>query len=228
LHFARCQVFFIPEAKVGVKAIKDVAMHMKEEQDSTSKVSRSIIIIEEKITPFARQSLTEMQPKIMIEVFKEAELLVNITQHVLVPKHRVLSPMEKKTLLERYKVGVDLDLDRRVPPRPCARATLCSHSLLSLALCASRFVRSPGQGDAAAAHSVQRPDCEVLRDGARAGRAYREVERDRGPLCDLPLLRLTCRVMGGRHLRVTVKRAVQIHLLSRSSRDNTSKFAHVG
>ena len=120
-------MFFITEPKVGVKAIKDVAMHMKEEQDSTSKVSRSIIIIEEKITPFARQSLTEMQPKIMIEVFKEAELLVNITHHVLVPKHRVLSPMEKKTLLERYKVGVDLD--RRVPPRPCA---LCSHSLLSL------------------------------------------------------------------------------------------------
>jgi hypothetical protein len=200
LRFARYQVFFITEPKVGVKAIKDVAMHMKEEQDSTSKVSRSIIIIEEKITPFARQSLTEMQPKIMIEVFKEAELLVNITHHVLVPKHRVLSPMEKKTLLERYKVGVDLD--QRVPPRPCA---LCSHSLLSLALCAPRFVRSPGQGDAAAAHSVQRPDCEVLRDGAGAGRAYREVERDRGPLCDLPLLRLTCRVMGDRHLRV-VKR----------------------
>lgn len=101
---ATIMVFFITEPKVGVKAIKDVAMHMKEEQDSTSKVSRSIIIIEEKITPFARQSLTEMQPKIMIEVFKEAELLVNITHHVLVPKHRVLSPMEKKTLLERYKV----------------------------------------------------------------------------------------------------------------------------
>lgn len=132
-------MFFIPEAKVGVKAIKDVAMHMKEEQDSTSKVSRSIIIIEEKITPFARQSLTEMQPKIMIEVFKEAELLVNITQHVLVPKHRVLSPMEKKTLLERYKVGVDLD--RRVPPRPCARATRCSHSRFALRASSVRQVK---------------------------------------------------------------------------------------
>ena len=183
--FARYQVFFITEPKVGVKAIKDVAMHMKEEQDSTSKVSRSIIIIEEKITPFARQSLTEMQPKIMIEVFKEAELLVNITHHVLVPKHRVLSPMEKKTLLERYKVGVDLD--RRVPPRPCA---LCSHSLLSLALCAPRFVRSPGQGDAAAAHPDARPGGAVLWDAARAGGAHHPALGDGGTIRHLQALRL--------------------------------------
>lgn len=36
--------------------------------------------------------------------FLEAELLVNITKHVMVPKHSVLSPDDKETLLRRYKV----------------------------------------------------------------------------------------------------------------------------
>jgi len=40
------------------------------------------------LTPFAKQSLNEMQPKYLIEVFQEQELQVNITKHVLVPKHQ--------------------------------------------------------------------------------------------------------------------------------------------
>jgi DNA-directed RNA polymerase I, II, and III subunit RPABC1 len=40
-------------------------------------------------------------------VFFEAELVVNITEHAAVPKHRLLNPKEKKKLLEKYHVTED-------------------------------------------------------------------------------------------------------------------------
>ena len=36
-----------------------------------------------------------------LEEFSEADLLVNITHHTLVPKHDVLTPDQKRILLER-------------------------------------------------------------------------------------------------------------------------------
>ncbi|PPE01591.1 hypothetical protein GOBAR_DD01378 [Gossypium barbadense] len=36
--------------------------------------------------------------------YKEAELLTNITEHMFVPKHTVLTNQEKKELLEKYRV----------------------------------------------------------------------------------------------------------------------------
>lgn len=42
-----------------------------------------------------------MAQQFTIEAFQESELLVNITHHVLVPKHEVLKPEEKKLLLQK-------------------------------------------------------------------------------------------------------------------------------
>jgi DNA-directed RNA polymerase I, II, and III subunit RPABC1 len=36
-----------------------------------------------------------------LEEFAEADLLVNITQHTLVPQHEILTTEEKRLLLER-------------------------------------------------------------------------------------------------------------------------------
>ena len=37
-----------------------------------------------------------------VRQFTDAELLINITKHVLVPEHRLLMPEEKKGLLDRH------------------------------------------------------------------------------------------------------------------------------
>lgn len=42
-----------------------------------------------------------MKPRYNIELFKESELLVNIMEHVLVPKHILLTPEQKQQLLDK-------------------------------------------------------------------------------------------------------------------------------
>lgn len=56
------------------------------------------------MTPSAKQSIMDMAPKYILEQFIESELLVNITEHELVPEHVVMTPEEKRELLIKYKL----------------------------------------------------------------------------------------------------------------------------
>ena len=47
----------------------------------------------------AKQALDDMAPKYILERFMEQELMINITEHELVPKHAVLTENEKNELL---------------------------------------------------------------------------------------------------------------------------------
>ncbi|KZC11816.1 DNA-directed RNA polymerases I, II, and III subunit RPABC1 [Dufourea novaeangliae] len=92
-------VFFPDEPKIGIKTIKTYCQRMQEE-----KIHRAIIVVQQGMTPSAKQSLVDMAPKYILEQFLESELLINITEHELVPEHIVLTPDEKEELLTRYKL----------------------------------------------------------------------------------------------------------------------------
>ncbi|TRY63911.1 hypothetical protein TCAL_00358 [Tigriopus californicus] len=92
-------VFFPEEIKIGIKTIRAYCKRMQEEN-----ITRAIIVVQMGMTPSAKQSLADMAPKYILEQFLESELLINITEHELVPEHVVMTPEEKKELLFKYKL----------------------------------------------------------------------------------------------------------------------------
>lgn len=93
-------VFFPDENKrVGVKPIRVLAEKMTE-----NKINHAILVVRQQLTPFAKSAIGETMAKMRIEVFHENELVINITNHELVPQHQPLSDQEKKYLLERYQL----------------------------------------------------------------------------------------------------------------------------
>ncbi|KAI9434212.1 DNA-directed RNA polymerase RPB5 subunit [Lactarius indigo] len=92
-------VFFSDEKSVGVKTMRKL-LNILEEKN----IAKGIIIFPGTMTSSARKVISAMQARFRLEEFAEADLLVNITHHKLVPRHEVLDPEQKKLLLERYRL----------------------------------------------------------------------------------------------------------------------------
>jgi DNA-directed RNA polymerases I, II, and III subunit RPABC1 len=91
-------VEFNPNTSVGIKDLKMFAQLLQEKNYYTG-----IFVTQASPTSSALKIIPSLLPTIM-EIFKEEDLLVNISKHELVPKHILLSPEEKMGLLERYRL----------------------------------------------------------------------------------------------------------------------------
>ena len=80
----------------------------------------AIIVSHVAVTPSARKTLAAMESLLRVECFLEEDLLINITKHELVPRHMLLSPLEKAALLKRYKLK-ETQLPRILQKDPVAR-----------------------------------------------------------------------------------------------------------
>ncbi|KAJ7056561.1 RNA polymerase [Mycena amicta] len=92
-------IFFSDERNVGVKTMRKLLSILEEKA-----IQRGVIVFPSTMTSSARKVITAMAQQYRLEEFSESDLLVNITHHTLVPRHDVLSPEEKKLLLEKYRL----------------------------------------------------------------------------------------------------------------------------
>ncbi|KAL0906658.1 hypothetical protein M5K25_025171 [Dendrobium thyrsiflorum] len=114
-------VFFPNEPKLTIKVAKRYAERMRVEN-----VLRGIIVAKVAPTPIAKSAIEDLSHKYYIE---DAELLVNVNNHMLVPKHEALSNEEKKELLKRYTVKETQVLALRESSHPLSHPSICPPNL---------------------------------------------------------------------------------------------------
>uniref|UniRef100_A0A0E0MJI1 RNA polymerase subunit H/Rpb5 C-terminal domain-containing protein n=1 Tax=Oryza punctata TaxID=4537 RepID=A0A0E0MJI1_ORYPU len=110
----KVQLVFCPPEPVKVATIREIYLQTKEEN-----LSRLILILQSKILSRAREAIKEIF-KFKVDIFQATDLLVNITKHVLKPKHEVLSADQKAKLLKEYNVE-DSQLPRMLETDAVAR-----------------------------------------------------------------------------------------------------------
>ncbi|ORY29630.1 RNA polymerase Rpb5, C-terminal domain-domain-containing protein [Naematelia encephala] len=111
----RIHVYFCGDKSVAKASIKKFVGDME-----NFKATRGILIHVEKLGGVANKTMQELQSEYHLEAFRESELLVNITNHFLVPKHTVMTKAEKQELIKRYRLK-ETQLPRIMLSDPVAR-----------------------------------------------------------------------------------------------------------
>ncbi|KAM0948789.1 putative DNA-directed RNA polymerase [Dioscorea sansibarensis] len=91
-------VIFCGPERVKLPCIRGIYNQLLQEN-----LTRLILVLQSKTTLKAREAIKEIF-RFKVETFQITELLVNITKHVLKPKHDVLTEEEKQALLKKYNV----------------------------------------------------------------------------------------------------------------------------
>jgi DNA-directed RNA polymerase I, II, and III subunit RPABC1 len=108
-------VFFPEDLSVGVKPVRTYIERMNE-----NGIFRAVVVYRSSLTPSANKVMAAMAPKYILEPFQETELMVNITEHKLVPQHILLKDADKKALLQKYRLK-ETQLPRILATDPVAR-----------------------------------------------------------------------------------------------------------
>lgn len=89
-------VEFSDSPKIGVSEITTFGQKLHNQG-----VTNGLLILRGTITSLAKQTIKDLETLLHLEVFEEKELIINITEHELVPKHYILSEDDKKALLAK-------------------------------------------------------------------------------------------------------------------------------
>jgi DNA-directed RNA polymerase I, II, and III subunit RPABC1 len=105
-----------PDSKILSKDIQALLAELQNDH-----IKHCIYIVNDGMLSKIYKSHLDKRPSgIRFEIFERKELMINITEHELVPRHRALSPEEKRELLDRYKVR-DAQLPRILREDPVVR-----------------------------------------------------------------------------------------------------------
>tara|TARA_B110000977_G_scaffold193152_1_gene267717 strand:+ start:3880 stop:4374 length:495 start_codon:yes stop_codon:yes gene_type:complete len=96
----------LEDSKIGINSVKTIALHLKDYE-----VKHCIVLYTSSVTVFAKIEIAKLEEEgKRIELFQYTELMYNITKHMLVPKHIVMTNSEKKELLKTYNIT-----DKQIP-----------------------------------------------------------------------------------------------------------------
>uniref|UniRef100_A0A0D9Y0B4 RNA polymerase subunit H/Rpb5 C-terminal domain-containing protein n=1 Tax=Leersia perrieri TaxID=77586 RepID=A0A0D9Y0B4_9ORYZ len=110
----KVQIVFCAPDPVKVATIREIYLRTKGEN-----LSRLILVLQSRILSKAKEAIKEVF-KFKVDIFEVTDLVVNITKHVLTPKHEILTEDQKAKLLKDYKIE-DSQLPRMLESDAVAR-----------------------------------------------------------------------------------------------------------